>query len=183
MRDFLYDVFHLQGKTDKTKWKINKLLRNIFVTSSPKNNLKPSYQNGMKTTLVKAILAWNKRVLIIHLLFDDQNKWQTSRKFVENSRLVVSKFVTGSREYDIKLGNILRYCSPVINQILFLQNLFEPIVDTKKKWELLLSAAVNPIDKVSFWRNLWDTGYWISSGGLNSVPLEFTGKKVLTPVI
>ena len=100
-----------------------------------------------------------------------------------HTTVVVSKFVIiWFREYDIKFGNILRYCSPVINQMLFLQNIFEPIVDTKK-WELLLSAAVNPIDKVSFWRNLWDTGYWISSGGLNSVPLEFTGKKVLTPVI
>ena len=60
--------------------------------------------------------------------------------------------------------------------VLFLQNVFEPIVDTKK-WELLLSAAVNPIDKVSFWRNLWDTGYWISSGGLNSVPPRIHRKK------
>ena len=129
--------------------------------------------------LVKAVFAWNERVLIIHLLFETTNLW----KNLENSGLVVSKFVIiGFREYDIKFGNILRYCSPVINQMLFLQNIFEPIVDTKK-WELLLSAAVNPIDKVSFWRNLWDTGYWISSGGLNSVPLEFTGKKVLTPVI
>ena len=35
LRDFLYDVFHLQGKTGKTKMKnnkkTNKLLRNIFV--------------------------------------------------------------------------------------------------------------------------------------------------------
>ena len=66
------------------------------------------------------------------LLFEDQNKLQTSRKNLENSRLIVSKFVTGSREYDIKLENISRYCSPVINQILLLQNVFEPIVDTKK---------------------------------------------------
>ena len=36
LRDFPYDVFRLQDKTDKTKWKINKLLRNILVTSSPK---------------------------------------------------------------------------------------------------------------------------------------------------
>ena len=36
IRDLLYDVFCLQGKTGKTKWKINKLLRNIFVTLSPK---------------------------------------------------------------------------------------------------------------------------------------------------
>ena len=36
LRDFLYDVFRLQGKMGKTKWKINKLLRNILVTSSPK---------------------------------------------------------------------------------------------------------------------------------------------------
>ena len=36
LHDFLYDVFCLQGKTDKTKWKINKLLRNIPVTSLPK---------------------------------------------------------------------------------------------------------------------------------------------------
>ena len=66
------------------------------------------------------------------LLFEDQNKLQTSRKNLENSRLIVSKFVTGSREYDIKLGNISRYCSPVRNQKIFLQNVFEPIVDTKK---------------------------------------------------
>ena len=36
LRDFPYDVFCLQGKTGKTKWKINKLLCNILVTSSPK---------------------------------------------------------------------------------------------------------------------------------------------------
>ena len=36
LRDFLYDVFRLQGKMGKTKWKINKLLRNILVTSLPK---------------------------------------------------------------------------------------------------------------------------------------------------
>ena len=34
--DFPYYVFRLQGKTGKTKWKINKLLRNISLTSSPK---------------------------------------------------------------------------------------------------------------------------------------------------
>ena len=37
LRDFLYDVFHLQGKKAKTKWKINKLLRNtLVISSSPK---------------------------------------------------------------------------------------------------------------------------------------------------
>ena len=36
LRDFPYNVFHLQGKMGKTKWKINKLLCNILVTSSPK---------------------------------------------------------------------------------------------------------------------------------------------------
>ena len=36
LRDFLYDVFCLQGKMGKTKWKINKLLHNTLVTSSPK---------------------------------------------------------------------------------------------------------------------------------------------------
>ena len=34
--DFLYNVFYLQGKMGKTKWKINKLLSNILVTSLPK---------------------------------------------------------------------------------------------------------------------------------------------------
>ena len=37
--DFLCDVFRLQGKMGKTKWKINKLLRNILVTLSPKMRL------------------------------------------------------------------------------------------------------------------------------------------------
>ena len=32
--DFLYNVFHLQGKMGKMKWKISKLLHNILVTSS-----------------------------------------------------------------------------------------------------------------------------------------------------
>ena len=36
LHDFLYDVFHLQGKMAKMKWKIYKLLHNILVTSSPK---------------------------------------------------------------------------------------------------------------------------------------------------
>ena len=36
LHDFLYDAFCLQGKMGKTKWKINKLLRNILVNSSPK---------------------------------------------------------------------------------------------------------------------------------------------------
>ena len=36
LRDFLYDVLRLQGKSGKTKRKINKPLRNIFVTSLPK---------------------------------------------------------------------------------------------------------------------------------------------------
>ena len=36
LRDFLYNVFLLRGKIGKTKWKINKLLRNILVTSLPK---------------------------------------------------------------------------------------------------------------------------------------------------
>ena len=31
LRDFLYDVFHLQGKMGKMKKKINKLSRNILV--------------------------------------------------------------------------------------------------------------------------------------------------------
>ena len=39
LRDFLYDVFCLQGKMGKTKWKISKLLRNILVTLSPKTKL------------------------------------------------------------------------------------------------------------------------------------------------
>ena len=34
--NFLNNVFRLQGETGKTKWKINKLLRNILVISSPK---------------------------------------------------------------------------------------------------------------------------------------------------
>ena len=36
LRDFLYDIFRLQGKMGKTKWKINKLLLNILVTSCQK---------------------------------------------------------------------------------------------------------------------------------------------------
>ena len=51
--DFLYNVFHLEGKMDRTKWKINKLLRNILVTSLPKTTKKQSYQNGMKRSLKK----------------------------------------------------------------------------------------------------------------------------------
>ena len=31
--DFLYDVFRLKGKKDKTKWKISKPLHNILVTA------------------------------------------------------------------------------------------------------------------------------------------------------
>ena len=46
LRDFLYNIFRLQGKTFKTKWKINELLPNIFVTCCQK----PSYQNWMNTT-------------------------------------------------------------------------------------------------------------------------------------
>ena len=34
--DFMYNDFCLQGKMGKLKWKINKLLVNILVTSSPK---------------------------------------------------------------------------------------------------------------------------------------------------
>ena len=43
-----------------------------------------------------------QKSLDINLLFEDQNKRQTSRKNLENSRLAVSKFVSGSREYDKK---------------------------------------------------------------------------------
>jgi hypothetical protein len=35
LSDFLYNIFYLQGKMDKTKWKINKLLRNILVLLLP----------------------------------------------------------------------------------------------------------------------------------------------------
>ena len=44
LHDFLYDVFRVQGKMGKTKWKINKLLHNI-------HNQKPSYQNAMKRSI------------------------------------------------------------------------------------------------------------------------------------
>ena len=50
--DFLQGVFHLQGKMGKMKWKINKLLCNVLVTLSPKNNPKQSYQNGMKRSFI-----------------------------------------------------------------------------------------------------------------------------------
>ena len=36
LRDFPYYVFRLRGKTGKTKWKINKLLCSLLVTSMPK---------------------------------------------------------------------------------------------------------------------------------------------------
>lgn len=36
LRDFLYYVFHLQGKMVETKWRINKLSHNIMVTLSTK---------------------------------------------------------------------------------------------------------------------------------------------------
>ena len=36
LRDFLYNIFRLQGKMGMTKWKINRLLCNTLVTSSPK---------------------------------------------------------------------------------------------------------------------------------------------------
>ena len=48
LHDFLYDVFRLQGKTGKTKWKINKLLRNIFVTSLPKTTKNQVTKMGWK---------------------------------------------------------------------------------------------------------------------------------------
>lgn len=71
MHDFLYDFFRLQGKTDKTKWKINKTLRIILVTLSPKTTKKPGYQNGMKTTVTPLNYSlWSKcmfekRLLIV----------------------------------------------------------------------------------------------------------------------
>ena len=62
--------------------------------------------------------SMKQKSLDYSLAFEDQNKRQTSRKILENSRLAVSKFVSGSHEYDKKLWNISRYCSPVRNQIL-----------------------------------------------------------------
>ena len=53
LRDFLYYVFRLQGKMGKTKRKINKLLCNILVTSSPKTtkNELPKWDETLKSLL------------------------------------------------------------------------------------------------------------------------------------
>ena len=40
--------FSVQGKTGKTKWKINKLLRNIFITSLPKTTKNQVTKMGWK---------------------------------------------------------------------------------------------------------------------------------------
>ena len=53
LRDFLYYVFRLQGKMGKTKWKINKLLRNILVTSSPKTTKNDVTKMGWNAQYLK----------------------------------------------------------------------------------------------------------------------------------
>jgi hypothetical protein len=52
LRDFLYDVFRLQGKKDKMKWKINKLLHIILVSWLPKTT-KIKLPKGMKLSIKK----------------------------------------------------------------------------------------------------------------------------------
>ena len=56
LHDFLYNVFHLQGKMGKTKWKINKLLRNILVTLLPKTT-------KQEVTIMGWNLCQNKKIL------------------------------------------------------------------------------------------------------------------------
>ena len=69
LRDFLYDVFRLQGKMGKTKWKINKLLCNIFVTLFPKATKNQDTKirwKGHWMFLSKYLLMWKfeKRPLL-----------------------------------------------------------------------------------------------------------------------
>ena len=73
LHDFLYDVFCLQGKTDKTKWKINKLLRNIFITSSIKTT---------KTQVTK--MEWKQHLsclLVNEVINDPQEKMTSQQSF------------------------------------------------------------------------------------------------------
>ena len=73
MCDFLYDVFRLQGKTGKMIWKINKLLHNIFVTSSLKTT---------KNQVTK--MGWKQHIYPLHFIKDDNQitKWPIlSKKF------------------------------------------------------------------------------------------------------
>ena len=54
LRDFLYYVFRLQGKTGKTKIKNKQTHMQYFRNFVAKNNQKPSYENGMKNSKVRA---------------------------------------------------------------------------------------------------------------------------------
>ena len=54
LRDFLYDVFHLQGKTGKMKMKNNKIQANYYVIFSffvTFVNQNEKMKNGMKSSL------------------------------------------------------------------------------------------------------------------------------------
>ena len=65
--DFLYNVFHLQGKMGKTKWNINKLLHNILVTSSPKTTKNKVTNMGWKAQICYEFFGSNTTSSIILL--------------------------------------------------------------------------------------------------------------------
>ena len=73
LRDFLFNVFCLQGKMGKTKWKINKLLPNILVTSAQKttkNEITKMGANAQMLVLNPSSLA---RVLFNILNFENKH--------------------------------------------------------------------------------------------------------------
>ena len=57
--DFLYNVFRLQGKMGKTKWKRNILLRNALVTLSPKTTKNEVTKMGWNPHSKLYILVWD----------------------------------------------------------------------------------------------------------------------------
>ena len=79
--DFLYNVFRLQGRMGKTKWKIDKLLRNILVTSSPKttkNEVTKVGWNAQMSGTNQLQERWNKLLAGKTTIWQSLGGWHTA---------------------------------------------------------------------------------------------------------